>query len=304
MQEITIRLNKDLSKSNLVSKGLWKLRKKVFTAQLPDNWAEVPKEHFIDAIAPLMIRQFSSEENEGKILIKVAQNLLDLPALIFNSIPADAMYDNICRPLEWILSEPLLEPYIDSFVVDKQSYSMPLARLENCKLHEFINADTQYMKLLKEGGWANIDNLVAILVREDLENPDEILRTGDKRVPLLKLGLEERTKKLSKLSAAKKFYVLYFFSCCKQSIFDSYAEAFDKGTKKWTSRPKPITETYWEDVITDVAESGVFGSYKEILEINVHVFFRWLKKISLKETERAKKEFQSQIADHHKKFVK
>lgn len=214
------------------------------------------------------------------------------------------MYDGLCRPLEWILTEPLIEPYVKGFYVDDQHYSMPLGKLANCTLNEFINADTQYMKLLKDGGFDNIDQLVAILVREDIESPDEIQRRGDTRVPLARLGINPRIEKLTKLSMAEKFYVAYFFSCCKQLIFNEYGEAFEKGDKQYVSKPKPVSETYWDDILTDVAESQVFGSYKEILEINVHVFFQWLKKISLKEQERAKKEFQNIIAEHHNKMAK
>ena len=228
------------------------------TYQLPENWQECrPDQVHLIASVVLMRRTIAHE-------LELLRGLLQLPTAVWDVLPTEELL-RLLDLLDWAWHTPLTTPVVPE-LGKVRPWLLPDAKLENVTCYEWYLADTYYRDFLTTAAAEPLAHLTATLCRERDPNEAAALRRGDRRVMLhSELEVMERTKRQTTLSTQERMYVAYFFSSCKQWIYDTFRGSIfphpDEGTDASAGNPFG-----WMGLFKQVAETGVYGSLDDVLK--------------------------------------
>ena len=264
---------------------------------LPENWKEVNPE-----LIPAICRELMDRKDKQSAAVRICRLLCDLPDKIFLNINPLVFVESILPLVEWIFNELLDKPYLQSVVHRHRLYFMPDAVLANITWKEFILLDQQYSKVVINKSVDDLNQLVATMLREGCFDQEQTNIQNDERVPLTEWSRKQRAIEFSALKDDVKFYVLYFYMSCKETIHKKYKSAWGSSNSK-EKLPAKAAQDDWETITMDIAETGVFGSLASVEQTNAHTILKWLAVKSKRHQETTTISIQDQILANHNKIA-
>jgi hypothetical protein len=177
----------------------------------------------------------------------------------------------------WLFGKAKLINYpIRSFWMRGIKYHGPHGDILNTNASEVVFAYTFFKQYSKTQKAEYLDRIVALLYRP--YNPMSLIKrftygyTGDVRMPLNGYFFEKRVKRVAKLSADVKSIIFLQWASAWESFQDrdSLKLVFPKIEADPNAKEDPYV---WEKLMMRMAESQVFGSYKEVELMEKDRFF-------------------------------
>lgn len=234
--------------------------------------------------------------DKQRLCLELLQELVPLPVSLFHRLNPVSILEDLIPSIEWMLETPLIDTPMRGISYRGQVYMMPAPGFENLRLEEYKEADKYYQKVFI-GLNDSLPFFVAALLREVEEDDDERLKNDDCRQRFYSASHTKRAEVFKHLPAEVSFYVLQYFTHCKVALYEKYLAAFEN--KEAADDP----ESTWNDALTDVAENGTFGNYKDVLQLRVHVFYEWMAKNKRRLKIQEMKSLQEAIKKNHNKFT-
>lgn len=225
-----------------------KLEHKAFF--LPESWEEINKE-VLERICPFLL--IDTPQNRIEVVKAIApRRVLKFLYLL----RPDQVYD-LTEKLGWMYQGWFDSPYIQNFKVWGEVYLLPEKTLKRCSVIEYAYAD-KYFEQIVSGDSGKIDYLIASLCRPRRKNNYQKENwDGDERERFNPVYIEERAKKMSRLSIGFKMYFLLFFIGCKKSLQKRYPPLFREREDDEESSKKTAPDFGWVGAIWDLAGSIV-----------------------------------------------
>lgn len=266
MQTATIVIHRAFSSK--WKQFLWFFHRKKYRLNLPESWADVRPQSIPNVCRILMNRK---DKQQGALqIIKEVTNLKDL--ILFNTSALDIV-EKLSPQIEWIFTELLTVAHLRTFQHKKQSYHMPGDDFSDFTFDEYRAADEAYTKLLQKGR-ADYEKALFTLLKT-------VLRTS---------------ADVSSLPDEYQFYVIYWFMCCKKSLYDQYFSSIESEDSDGQAN--------WEDIKTDIAENAAFGNYKSVGRTNVHIIYKWLLKHRKRHLKKEANSLRDQILQNHQNMAR
>lgn len=230
----------------------------------PSTWAEVTPKQALNVL-PIVL----SETRTDSVMVRVLSLLITgvPPSFLLTLPPANVAQMIDC--VKFVFEEELSVPVISEVVIrgwfKEEVFAMPAEKLENVTCFEWWVADEYYSKFMESHQDADLDKLVATLLREVDKNETAAIEREDVRVQLRsRKQIEQRVKKLKKLDSVRKAYILYFFSNCKKWIYDQFGQFIFEDTEGEGEggEDNPLG---WYGLFQKAAETGTFGTLDTIL---------------------------------------
>lgn len=266
MQTATIHISRYFFPS-FWSRFLWFFRRKRHALKLPESWEEVPANLIPDICKIIMTR---SDEQDGNV--RILQLLSGLPAVIFHNINPLDIVEKLAPRIQWIYKELLITPHLSEITYKKHSYLMPAGDFSDFTFAAFKQADQAYTDLTSKVSDSAINTLCMIVLHTDHD--------------------------LSGLPDKYKFYILYWFMSCKESLYEQYFSGLKDDSKDSNEEPAD-----WEDITTDIAENGAFGNYTQVNRTPVHIIYKWLYKNRKRYLKDKQKSLEEQIKANHQNIA-
>lgn len=276
-------------------KLLWFFKPKEYAINIPSSWDELEAKDVLPCMSILM-----KENDKGKASLKLLRHFLPVSKYLFYKVRSIDFYEKLMPLVDWMFDTPMNTRPLKGVKYNGTVYLLPSDHLSNMTLWEYSKADESYMSFLNTGDHTYWDRLIAILLRPTTNNQDYIIKYNDQREPFHPHGIEARQRLFNGLPDNVKFYVANLFAASKLYLLDVYSEAFEADD---SDNVKSKAPNDWEDIITDLAETKIFGDIQSVRALPIHSFFKWLKKNRLREKEQQNKALQSAIQNNHKKFL-
>lgn len=212
---------------------------------------------------------------------RIARDALRLPGRVWRSM-GSANRAALIEKMTW--TEPKADceqaPF-PSFRHRRRTYLLPRPKFENGTCLDFVLADGYFQAWMSTGDPAQLLRLVATLCREPRRDKREALTTGDERVPLRqKEEVEHRARRLDGLPPEITASVMLYFAGVKEYVARTYWVLFDSPNPTQNGEGEGDTERDrdgdgpkfgWWSVFLQVAETGIFGQYEEVLQRRLHL---------------------------------
>ena len=114
-------------------------------------------------------------------------------------------------------------------------YYGPSDKLFNISFGEFITAETNFNRYVKDKQGEDLDKLIATLYRPKAKNIDPLLYEGDMREAFNDHLVDGRAAKLKKLDHVIKVGILLYYQGCRKFIMKRFPAVFKKSKKNTTS---------------------------------------------------------------------
>lgn len=123
---------------------------------------------------------------------------------------------------------------VPKFKVNGITYYGPSSKLFNITLSEFIHAETNLSRYVKTKEIQYLDKLIAILYRpqDHKYDPDSPQFNGDRRAPFNDHRIDDRAKKISKLTHNLKICIFLFYTGCQWWYQQQFPHVFSSNGKK------------------------------------------------------------------------
>jgi hypothetical protein len=219
------------------------------TYQIPANWDELAGKYLLK-VAPLL---FAPHESLETLYVDVLGAWL--PKQKLAKLGNEEVY-TLTELITWLSDEPQLTK--NKLPALRSRWGMlygPSASFGNICLGEYIVAEMAYLELMQKGHISKLDELVAVLYR--YRKPILSKKGDDIRQPF-----DQKMNHLSavrQLSSNAKFAILLYFASCKAEFSRLYPYLYQ-------SAEPDSQENSWVDIIFEVTESRVFGTYDELTE--------------------------------------
>lgn len=286
MIQATIHL--DASHLPWYKRPLYWLRPKKYQINLPEQWKEMPE----PAFRYLMYLKTKGELVRKQDKLMLLQKIMQLPDLIYMRISVLDFYEKLLPRLSWCFDAPITFPVIRSIRVGEQLLAMPYEKLKYVTLSDFVLCEAYYQRALSGQEGDDVLRFVASVLRTYAPIHQQ---AGEVRVKNSEALVESNYQKMKQLTPNEVMYVLTFWTDCRLHLKEKYPEAFDSDAKE------EATTTNWQDVFTDLAETGVFGSLQDVESMSVHTFYAWLAKKRRQQKAEQKKAFQEMMMNQHNK---
>ncbi len=265
--------------------------RKRYEISIPSSWTEVPPAK----VLPVMKAMLEGHPPR-KLCLQILRELLPLPASVFYRIKSIDFLERLIPHIEWISNTSMTATPLKAISFNGVAYAMPAEDFQNLRLQEYKEADKYYQQILKGDNEA-LPRFIAVLLREMEDDAAQRLKNNDLRQPFYLADLEARAQTFKRLPEEVGFYVIQYFTACKVSLYEHYPAAFEGGKNTEQS------EASWNDALTDVAENGTFGSFQEVLQLRVHIFYEWIAKNKRRIKEQELRELQDAIKNNHNKIA-
>lgn len=229
-------------------------------------------------------------DNTGENQLRALYSLLRLKMFNFWK-PSRMRLKNIAElPPEWVhtlLTDKDLfgwladKPDLSQFLLPKikvgfKFYYAPVKRMLNVTAAEVVYGYTFFKQYSQTEDNKYIDKLCALLYRE--KNPWWWLKknkpdfNGDVRKTYNDYSFEKRCKVMAKLDNHIKLCVFLQFASAWAAFQDrkEFKFVFPKGQEEEKGKSDPFA---WQKIMMKMAESGVFGTYKQVENMDADTFF-------------------------------
>lgn len=228
-----------------------------YSRDLPGSWEEVP----VDRI-PAVISLLSKYEWDI-VQTRILQELLQLPTGIFLSL-TDYEVVEIVQKIKWIQELPSEKALLPSFQHRGTTYFLPKEGFSNGNAFEYPVMDEYLNEFIQGGNESTLYKIAGLLLRPQ--------KDGEHRVP---------TSSRSEVETAAAYFKdlpKYALSVCLRYAI-GVTHYVHKIYGDWLFHPSEEGEEDttqkgvdfgWWGVYMDIAESGVFGKYPEVLTTSFH----------------------------------
>jgi hypothetical protein len=254
----------------------WSIGRHTFTAQLPTHWGEIEPTIRLECLRLLL--------SDESVLVQLAilKKLIKLPSWVWLSLHEDDLCA-LLNVVSWMKIEPIRAPIITAFLWQGKSYMLPTANFENGTAVQFPLADKYLQDFTEKGEEEALLKLVASLCMAAKND---------------KLIVEKRAELLRGMPHETQIAVMLYFIGIKQFIADTYGEYLfdDEGEEEDLAVRVSVSHFPnfgWWAAYLQIAESGVFGNYEQVLNTNFHRVIMYLIE-KRKESKRMKAVYESQ----------
>lgn len=254
----------------------WAIGRGTFSAQMPENWGEIPPSVRLECLRLLLL--------EDSILMRIAilKKLIKLPKWVWLSLSDDDL-SALLDVVSWMKIEPITVPIIDGFLWKGKVYKLTATNFDNGTAVQFPLADKFLQAFTEKGEEENLLRLVAALC---------VAAKNDEFI------IEKRAESLQGLPHETQIAVMLYFIGIKQFISDTYGEyLFDDDEEEEDLAVRVSVAHFpnfgWWAAYLQIAESGVFGNYEQVLNTNFHKVIMYLIE-KRKESKRMKAAYDSQ----------
>jgi hypothetical protein len=133
------------------------------------------------------------------------------------------------------LDSKLTKNLIPRFKVRATHYYGPSDRLFNISFAEYIHAETNANRFLKDKDVTYLDKLIAVLYRPERSDvhPGSEEYNGDRRIKFNDHKIDERAEKISRINHNLKYAILLFYQGCQRWYHQQFPHVFSykKGSK-------------------------------------------------------------------------
>lgn len=255
-------------------KRWWGTQTKTWRRQLPQSWLDMQprRRHFLYVL-------LLSHRDAG--MTAVTKYLMNLPPWAYRDMEPEDMAA-IQSQLEWmrpaINCESLPFP---SFVHRGTEYYFPKPKFENGSCLDFVLADGYYHKYSNTLDETHLLRLVATLCRPASAQKESARLSGDIRMPIrTKEEVEAIAQQLERLDPVYRSVALLYWIGVKEYINRTYWMLFTgPNTEQPEGAEPPATngpKFGWWSKFMEVAESGLFGNYDQVLQKRLHLICMYL----------------------------
>lgn len=265
---------------------------KTYSRELAGAWTDLDDSSRLFCIKTLL----AADEMAAKI--KILQRLLDLPKGVFFALSDDNL-SALVDKLDWMKLEGVAAPIVRHFKWKGKIYHLPKAKFEDGVAIEFPMADRFLEAFTKTGEVADLMKLVGTLAREKMPTTP-IFKKSPRALLLSREDAENRAEILRGLPLETAMSVLLYFVGIKEYIAQNYGQfLFDEDEEddvNIQSATAHFPNFGWWSAYLQIAESGVFGNYEQVLQTNFHRVIMFLIE-KRKEAKRQRAAFSNQKTD-------
>lgn len=253
---------------NINYRSRWR-RNRRLSFHLPESWSEIPEHIRFDSV--LILSRFRGEEAQLRLLrlwTGIKKNI------ILGLTPQHLA--SILRVLDWVFAKDA-KPYVSTYLHKGVTYYYPSEQFETGTAIEYPIADAYYRDYLEHGNPDDLIKLTATLCRPRKRNEADIIKTGDPREILASRDeAEARAKQLTDLPEEVQMMTFLYFDRIKALIHSTYGDYLFKGSDD--EQDGGGLNFGWWSTYMDIAETGVFGNYEQVLQANFHTLCMFLAK--------------------------
>lgn len=267
----------------------WWIGNKSYHLTIPQSWAELGQMEILKVMKILMTKGHNPSAAVPQLITIFGK----LPKIVALNLTPQQYVEVFHDRVLWVFSQPLIIPLIPIIHHKGNSFFMCAGKLADLTIEEYIEAEKQFLKFYDRQNVEALDLLCAIILRE-VYTDQKILKQRGLRVEYNDESVKIRAKFLSDLEEVKKFYVLYFFLCCRAYIAREY---FDFDPKQKT---KKSTAQSWDATLIHLAETRIFGNLNEVKKTKAHDIFHFLNQ---KKEEKNPTDLREKIRKIHQKHL-
>ncbi len=241
--------------------------KKVYTANIPENWNEVPEEQY-----PNLAQIYLKTENRMNEYDKLVRSfcLLTIRAWDGVKLMSDEQLAYHLQHIHWVFGElDLSLNKIPQFSIDGVDYYGPEEELGNLRFGEYCIAEAHFIAYWQHRDEKALDRLIATLYRPKgkgnqykKDNPDY---RGDIREKFNGNLVEQRAEVFADLDLAIRDGIFLFYVSARNILASYYPHVFPKKRAKNTPLGNQQVPNYgWLGVFDDLL--GEKGRTAETLE--------------------------------------
>lgn len=239
----------------------------IAVGQLPENWDEVDADKRRLLIKTAVTLPYP--KNFHNIMLKYM--CMD-EKMIRQSDPHQlhALYEE----LQWIVTDPVLDPIFPSFYFRGKKYSFPKKHMVNATALEYALADEYYTAFVKDKTEESLLHMAAALVRPHDNKKPKRERIEDPRVKIhSRTQVEIAAKRFGRMPAEVIHSALLYFTGCKNWVHQTYGKFIFSETE--TESKDPFG---WFGVFFTLGQTGSFGTVDDVAHQNFHLICQYLMK--------------------------
>jgi hypothetical protein len=265
----------------------WWIGNKSYHLTIPQSWAELRQMEILKVMKIIMTKGHNPSAAVPQLITIFGK----LPKIVALNLTPQQYVEVFHDRVLWVFSQPLIIPLIPIIHHKGNSFFMCAGKLADLTIEEYIEAEKQFLEFYDRQNVEALDLLCAIILRE-VYTDQKILKQRGLRVEYNDESVKIRAKFLSDLEEVKKFYVLYFFLCCRAYIAREYFD-FDPKAKKGTAQS-------WDATLIHLAETRIFGNLNEVKKTKAHDIFHFLNQ---KKEEKNPTDLREKIRKIHQKHL-
>jgi len=267
----------------------WWIGNKSYQLTIPQSWAELKQNQILKVMKILMTKGNNPSAAVPQLLTIFGK----LPKVVSLNLTPEQYVEVFHDRVLWVFSQPLIIPFIPIIHHKGTSFFMCADKLADFTIEEYIAAEKHFLDFYDRQNLDSINLLCAILLRE-VNTDQKVLQKRGLRVGYNEESVKIRGEFLDSLDDVKKFYVLYFFLCCRAYIAREYFD-FDPNQKT-----KKKTAQSWDSTLIFLAETRIFGNLNEVKKTKAHDIFRYLNQ---KKEEKNPTDLREKIRKIHQKHL-
>lgn len=214
--------------------------------KVPGSWNELTPVQLLKLVGLM-------EHTDLQALLRMMRCLLNMGRRAFGRLPADEILDSLYLMDFLFERNDLTKNLIPYF----RGFYGPADDSANLLMCEFVYAE-DYLNLWKEGDEQALNLLVAVLYRKGKRGYDRKRNLdGDVRVAFNEYECQYHAGRIGRWPLVVRKSIAHWYEGCLHSLMKAYPDVFS------TSGGAPLKYGLVE-VISDVAENGIYGNFKEV----------------------------------------
>jgi hypothetical protein len=216
--------------------------------QLATCWNELSRRQLLQ-LAQAHGQEFPSAAHQHEALLHI---LLQVPRRVFQRLNGVQRIE--LRRYARFLREPQENASFTTQLLPVlwcrlRRYFGPRDNFRNLRFHEFIFADTYFLRYVQTNDEAWLDQLVAVLYRPQRAGyaPYSVKYEGDRREDFSEHLVAARAQRLARLPHYVKYAVLLWYRGCRHNLERRYDYVFTESTQK------KAAGAGWQDVLHELA---------------------------------------------------
>jgi len=243
--------------------------RKKWKRNIPTTWQEMNTRQKIQAIIAFSIH---SREEKIKALEAMLLSWLDLPNIVKQSLDPAHIYQMI-ELMDQIEIDNLPPA---SIIPDHEGYRALEAQLSNCTNLEYALADEFYNEFFNQANTENTLNTDTL--QTSLHKLTAVIYApvteGNRKAHQTRAAVLDHAKITAQWPQHIHISTLYFFSQAKKMIHNTYGrwlfQPQEEEPDPSDTKPKQTDPFGWWGIYMDIAETGTFGTFNDVLQANLH----------------------------------
>lgn len=271
-------------------------RDKTYSRVIADAWTDMDDSTRLFCLKMLLAAPPPPEGGDVAAKIQILKHLLNLPKAVFSNL-SDEQMSALVDKLDWLTLGAIDAPLLSQFNHAGLIWLLPRAQFKDGAAIEFPMADQFVMAFSKSGAESDLLKVVGSLATpvENGQTKRQIIKSRE--------DAEHRADILRGISIETAMAVLLYFLGIKQFIAEKYGDFLfddeddDDDDALVRAAMAHFPNFGWWGSFLGIAESGVFGTYEQVLQTNFHRVVMFLIE-KRKEAKRQKAAFSKQNTDN------